>query len=101
MKCSSGDDCGGANAVRTLSPLSHALPLTSHAQMLVFDAACSGSPVANYQECITPESKAHKFCDANLSAEDRLADLLQVVVLGSWRLWLKEVHAYVAGLDIG
>ena len=46
--------------------------------MLVFDAACSGTPVPNYQECITPESKAHKFCDMTLPAEDRLADLLQV-----------------------
>lgn len=46
--------------------------------MLVFDAACSGTPVPNYQECITPESKSHKFCDMSLPAEDRLADLLQV-----------------------
>jgi hypothetical protein len=46
--------------------------------MLVFDATCSGSPVPNYQECMTAASKAHKFCDASLSAEDRLADLLQV-----------------------
>ena len=45
--------------------------------MLVFDASCSGSTIPNYQECLTPESKAHKFCDASLPAEDRLADLLQ------------------------
>jgi hypothetical protein len=48
--------------------------------MLVFDAACTGSVVPNYQECITPASKAHKFCDASLSAEARLADLVQVGV---------------------
>ena len=46
--------------------------------MLVFDATCTGSAVANYQECLTPDSKAHKFCDATLSAEARLADLVQV-----------------------
>lgn len=47
-------------------------------QMLVFDASCTGAAVANYQECLTPDSKAHKFCDATLSAEARLADLVQV-----------------------
>ena len=79
MKCSSGDDCGGANAVRH-PPKQPCSPLTSLLlpQMLVFDASCTGAAVANYQECLTPDSKAHKFCDATLSAEARLADLVQV-----------------------
>jgi hypothetical protein len=83
MKCSSGDDCGGANAVR--NNRKHYNRISRALQMLVFDAACSGSTVPNYQECISPESKLHKFCDATLSAEDRLADLLLVKLSGTLR----------------
>ena len=68
--------------------------------MLVFDAACTGTTAPNYQECITPESKSHKFCDMSLPAEDRLADLLQVrarrlqrAVVNNWQR--RRPHAAV------